>query len=402
MFRSPKPSKPNGSSEMTPLTRQLHEMLNIGCPSSAGPPVPFTDNLNPYMNRSSYPEGPSYHDKHSINKMDDGGYKGNLARAVSSNPEHSFFATACDTKWAPSSSDFDRASFAVKPCLKNDASLDFYNSFKNDHYPKLWEGDLERRDFNNGSGIFSKKIFIGGIPRDMTEEDIISIFSKFDTDVRIEWPESRPNIRSTPKGYLYIILSTNENVRNLLYSCDLVYEGGCETFNFDIIYKKKLKQLQVIPWLTSDSHFKFGDPTDSQKIKFTVFIGALHGRLHAKAIAFIFNKMFGEVLLVTIDTDRHKYPTGSGRITFASDESYKNAISANFIQIEAKKVSKKVQIEPCIDGQKCYLCLEDDAPNFCKEPKCFEYYCNSCWGKKHSSPGNKNHIPIRRKSKFEY
>ena len=386
---------------MTPLTRQLYEILNIGQTSDSG--------LAPCMDRFSYMPWNSEAgrstcntDKHSSQSMNEAGHKGHFSQEISSDPKDSFFATSCDRKWTSSCSEFNRPTFAARPSLKNNATRDFCNSFKNDHFPKLWEGDLERRDFSNGSGIFSKKIFIGGIPRDMTEEDIISIFSEFDNDVRIEWPESRPKLRSTPKGYLYIILSTNENVRNLLYSCDLVIEGGCETFNFNIIHKKKSKQLQVIPWLTSDSHFKFTDPTDCQKSKYTVFIGALHGRLHAKAIAFIFNKIIGDVLLVTIDTDRHKYPTGSGRITFASDESYKKAIIANFIHIEAKKVSKKVQIEPCIDGQKCYLCLEDDAPNFCKEPNCFEYYCNTCWKKKHSLPENDCHVPIRRKSKFEY
>ena len=402
MFRSPKPSKPKDMAVMTPLTRQLHEMLNIG--QTSHPYLPFSDQL--YDSTRNFDSGRSTFfstDMREVNKINsEVGYGSNLARAVSSDLDHSFFATSCDQKWVSSQPHFELPSCAARPIAKNNASLDFCNSFKNDHFPKLWEGDLERRDFNNGSGIFSKKIFIGGIPRDMTEEDIVRIFSKFDNDVKIEWPESRPKIRSTPKGYLYIILNTNENIRNLLYSCDLVIEGGCETFNFDIIYKKKLKQLQVIPWLTSDSHFKFADPTETQKSNFTVFIGALHGRLHAKAIACIFNKMFGDVLQVTIDTDRHKYPTGSGRISFASEESYKKAITANFIQIEAKKVSKKVQIEPCIDGQKCNMCLEDDAPNFCKELNCFNYYCNICWRKKHSTPESDCHIPIRRKSKFEY
>lgn len=385
---------------MTPLTRQLHEILNIRETSSPVLGSSLLGNTH-YGVPCHESQDSRYESDYNANRMN---YDGNMARAVNSNTEYSFLATSCDTRWAPNHPNFDpHPSFAAKTAMKNNASQEFYNSLnKNDHYPKYWEGDLERRDFNNGSGIFSKKIFIGGIPRDMTEEDIISIFSEFDNDVRIEWPESRPKIRSTPKGYLYIILSTNENVRNLLYSCDLVIEGGCETFNCDIVYKKKQKQLQVIPWLTSDSFFKFTDSSDSQKSKWTVFIGALHGRLHAKAIAYIFNKMFGDVVQVTIDTDRHKYPTGSGRVTFASDESYKKAITANFVQIEAKKVSKKVQIEPCIDGQKCYFCLEDDAPNFCKEPKCFEYYCNNCWGKKHSSPETLHHTPIRRKSKFEY
>lgn len=380
----------NQACNMTPLTRQLHEILNIGQSKSS---------VSPYCQLRNFEtdKGNDFHND----------YKSHLARASDPNKnsdnDWSFFSVSCDSKWAPALPQHEKTSYAVpKASDKNHASLEFYNSFKNDQHPKLWEGDLEKRDFSSGSGIFSKKIFIGGIQRDMTEEDIVDIFSEYDKDATIEWPESRPNSRNTPKGYLYIIFSTNENVRNLLYACDLVIEGGCETFNFNIIYKKKHKQLQVIPWQTSDSKFAFCEPLEAHKSKFTVFIGALHGRLHAKAIAFIFNKMFGDVILVTIDTDRHKYPTGSGRVTFGSAESYTKAIIANFIQIEAKKLSKKVQIEPCIDGQKCYVCAEDDAPNFCKEPQCFEYFCNHCWEKQHMTPENLNHFPIRRKSKFEY
>ena len=291
------------------------------------------------------------------------------------------------------------------------ATLEFRRAFTNDKHPKLWEGDLQQRDYSSGSGIFSKKIFIGGLPRDMTDDDILYIFGKFDPDVRIEWPDNRRTYRNSPKGYLYIIFQTNTKVRNLLFNCNLVIEGGCETFNFPITYKGREKVLQVIPWLTSapsDSYFHFSEPTELQRNKYTVFVGALHGRLHAKAIAHIFNTMFGNVMSVTIDTDRHNYPTGSGRITFSCRESYTRAIVANYVQIDAKKLSKKVQIEPCIDGQKCCLCKVEEAQNFCKEDPCFreeepffDYFCNDCWEQHHFKIGMLGHKPIRRKNRFE-
>ena len=414
MAHSPPGPMIQNVSSMSPLTRQLHDILNIRAqaptPQAPTPQTPFSVNRARYNSmQSDAQDYKAFEINSSFERPSEG--RDQLASAIPSgfDLDHSFFTTRCDSRWGAPRVDFQRMNLQVprptpppEAMNKNDATIDFLNSFKNDNYPKLWEGDLEKRDFNNGSGIFSKKIFIGGIPRDMTEEDIEQIFGQFDPDVKIEWPESRPNSRNTPKGYLYIILSTNENIRSMLYACSLIIEGGCETFNFEIVYKNKGKQLQVIPWLTSDSSFRFSDPTEVQKSKFTVFIGALHGRLHAKAIAYIFEKIFGNVISVSIDTDRHKYPTGSGRITFGTVESYTKAIIANFIQIEAKKLSKKVQIEPCIDGQKCCFCLEDDAPNFCKEPTCFEYFCNHCWEKRHSSSENLNHTPIRRKSKFEY
>lgn len=263
-----------------------------------------------------------------------------------------------------------------------------------------WKGDFEMRIITESS-IFSKKIFVGGVSRHMNEGDIIAIFKQYDESAVIEWPETRPN-QKTPKGYLHIILSSSDSVKKLLKYCDLVIEGGCETYNLPIMFRNKNKQLQVIPWLISDSYFTYKTTRPIHKsMRYTVFIGALHGRMHAKAIAYMFNSIFGDVLDVTIDTDHHSYPTGSGRITFREKKSYQNAIYANFVQIESKKVSKRIQIEPCIDGQKCCTCFEEDVPNFCREPECFDYYCNHCWLLKHNPSHGVplEHLPIRRKSK---
>ena len=265
-----------------------------------------------------------------------------------------------------------------------------------------WKGDFERRSLFIEPSIFCKKIFVGGISRHMNEEDILNVFKQYDSSAVIEWPETRTNVKASPKGYLHIILSSSDSVKRLLHCCDLVIEGGCETFNLVSSFRNNKKLLQVIPWLVSDSYHKFKNARlNHENNNYTVFIGALHGRMHAKAIAHMFNDIFGDVFDVSIDTDQHSYPTGSGRVSFKSENSYKSAIFANFVQIESKKVSKRIQIEPCIDRQRCCSCSEEDVPNFCREPECFDYFCNHCWLLKHN-PSNGTpleHHPIRRKSK---
>ena len=47
---------------------------------------------------------------------------------------------------------------------------------------------------------------------------------------------------------------------------------------------------------------------------------------------------------IGIDTDKHKYPIGSARVTFDNNCSYINAVSAAFIDIKTAKFSKKVNI----------------------------------------------------------
>lgn len=45
-----------------------------------------------------------------------------------------------------------------------------------------------------------------------------------------------------------------------------------------------------------------------------------------------------------IDTDKHKYPIGSGRITFASSRAYSDAIRAAFIEVKSGRICKKVSL----------------------------------------------------------
>ncbi len=43
-----------------------------------------------------------------------------------------------------------------------------------------------------------------------------------------------------------------------------------------------------------------------------------------------------------MDTDKYKYPIGSGRVTFNNNRSYMKAVSAAFIEIKTTKFTKKV------------------------------------------------------------
>ena len=101
------------------------------------------------------------------------------------------------------------------------------------------------------------------------------------------------------------------------------------------------KEVQVIPWVIADSTYVRCSSTrlDSSK---TVFVGALHGMLSAEALASIFQDLFKGVVYAGIDTDKHKYPIGSGRVVFNNTHSYMKAVSAAFIEIMTPKFTKKV------------------------------------------------------------
>jgi len=304
-----------------------------------------------------------------------------------------------DRKWnaqpeAPSNSRF-LSDLSLPPFHSNNRS-----SIRLIKGSTTWEGSLPQRRFDI-TRDYSKKVFIGGVPRDITEEELLMIFGRF-KDIKIEWPSNSVNSRSTPKGYLYIIFNNHSSICDLLADCKVERHGGCEEFNYYVQYKRFMsKPIQIIPWRISDSQCFYCDPAELQNNRMTVFVGALHGRLYAEAIGSIFEEVFHNVVYVEIDTDRYKYPIGSGRVTFSDRKSYQMAIKANYICIETEKFSKKIQIEPYIEDQVCGKCQVDSAPNFCKQAECFEYYCNKCWLWQHSINSLQDHQPVRRKNKID-
>ena len=62
----------------------------------------------------------------------------------------------------------------------------------------------------------------------------------------------------------------------------------------------------------------------------------------ADILAHIMNDLFGGVVYSGIDTDRYKYPIGSGRVTFGNQKSFMKAVKAGFVDIKTPKFNKKV------------------------------------------------------------
>lgn len=115
------------------------------------------------------------------------------------------------------------------------------------------------------------------------------------------------------------------------------------------------KEVQVIPWMLSDSNY-VRSPAQRLDPQKTVFVGALHGMLNAEGLGHIMNDLFGGVLYAGIDTDKFKYPIGSGRVTFNNNRSYMKAVAAAFIEIKTTKFIKKVQVDPYLEDSLCANC----------------------------------------------
>lgn len=200
-----------------------------------------------------------------------------------------------------------------------------------------WSGNISSTDIKNPS--YSTKVFLGGTPYDLTDEELIQFFSAFGR-VEVEWPKENSKTKQKKKGYNYMIFDSEKCVKSLLARCE-VRRGK---------YYIKLpsrrmpdKDVQVIPWALANSNYT----KDSNfKVEFnkTVFVGNLHGMMTAEALAKIMDELFGNVIYCGIDVDKHKYPIGSGRISFSDELSHMKAVEAAFIDVEMGRVTKRVSI----------------------------------------------------------
>lgn len=87
-------------------------------------------------------------------------------------------------------------------------------------------------------------------------------------------------------------------------------QTDCARLLTSVLRNLPLLQVQVIPWVISDSNY-VRCPAQRLDPSKTVFVGALHGMLNAEALASIMNDLFGGVMYAGIDTDKHKYPIGA-------------------------------------------------------------------------------------------
>ncbi|CAL8129645.1 unnamed protein product [Orchesella dallaii] len=258
--------------------------------------------------------------------------------------------------------------------------------------PQTWHGILPPRNHRNAT--YSNKVFLGGLPWDIMENTLMHTFRAFGI-IKIEWPGKDQVSSKLIKGYAYAIFENEKQVRHLLSNCTQDFTSSQEgKFFFKISSKKyRGKDVEVIPWGSTDSTFNQTCKIDAQR---TIFVGALHGMVNAEALANIMNDLFGGVIFAGIDLDKNKYPIGSARVTFTNEESYMNAVESRYVFIKTARFTKKLQVDPYLEDHKCDVCDLQQGPYFCRETGCFHYFCRTCFQEAHATGDMATHEPIMR------
>ena len=84
-----------------------------------------------------------------------------------------------------------------------------------------WSGQLPPRQHQNP--LYSSKVFLGGVPWDITDECLLNAFKPFGS-IRIE--PGKGNSACPPKGYLYIVFENEAAVSALLSRCTHDYNSS--------------------------------------------------------------------------------------------------------------------------------------------------------------------------------
>lgn len=244
---------------------------------------------------------------------------------------------------------------------------------------------------------YSRKVFVGGLPPDIDEEEITTAFRRFGPLI-VDWPhKTESKAYFPPKGYCFLLFQDERSVQSLIGAC-IVDEGKYYWCVSSPTMKDK--PVQIRPWNLADSDFVMdgSQPLDPRK---TIFVGGVPRPLRAIELALIMDRLYSGVCYAGIDTDPElKYPKGAGRVAFSNQQSYIAAISARFVQLQHNEIDKRVEVKPYVlDNQMCDECQGARcggkfAPFFCANVTCLQYYCEQCWVQIHSRNGREYHKPL--------
>ncbi|VDK83309.1 unnamed protein product [Litomosoides sigmodontis] len=251
--------------------------------------------------------------------------------------------------------------------------------------------------YSPGPEIYSRKVFVGGLPIDIDENELTATFSRFGP-LSVDWPnKGESKSYFPPKGYVFLIFEYEVSVRALVQSCFVEDEKLFLCISSPL---SPDKLVQIRPWRLADADY-VAEASIPLYARRAVFVGGVPRPIKAVELAHIMDRLYGSVGCAGIDTDvEYKYPKGAGRIAFTNQNSYMKAITDRYVQLSHGEVEKRVELKPYVlDDQPCDECGGErcghrHAPFFCPQLSCLQYYCEKCWTTIHGCRAREDHKPL--------
>ncbi|CAF0850992.1 unnamed protein product [Rotaria sordida] len=257
---------------------------------------------------------------------------------------------------------------------------------------------------------FSQKVFLGGIPSELTEAELLLVLRKFGK-CNIKWPKNN-GINHNMPGFCHVVYRESRSVAELLKHCTRQQRSTIDYFlHIHIlptttglsIRTTRFKPIQVVPWNVKDNVYVMqqdnmsNNETSYKDWSRTIFVSPLHGKMTAFSLSTIMSNVFGAVLMAQINTDKYGYPTGTGTVLFCDSHSYMRAVAAGAIDIKCDCFHKLLDIDPFLrENEPCAFCpLIADL--FCRNFHCLRSYCKQCWINRHGSKPLADHQPATRR-----
>ncbi|MGH0142792.1 UNVERIFIED_CONTAM: hypothetical protein FKN15_077057 [Acipenser sinensis] len=239
----------------------------------------------------------------------------------------------------------------------------------------------------NGERVerYSRKVFVGGLPPDIDEDEITTSFRRYGHLV-VDWPhKAESKSYFPPKGYAFLLFQEESSVQALIDAC--IEEDG-KLYLCVSSPTIKDKPVQIRPWNLSDSDFVMdgSQPLDPRK---TIFVGGVPRPLRA-----------GEWRLQSTSSWWHHNTLLVFYLLYSSVASQPHIYIVFVIYGFFYFIVLQVEVKPYVlDDQMCDECQGARcggkfAPFFCANVTCLQYYCEYCWASIHSRAGREFHKPL--------
>ncbi|EPB78480.1 hypothetical protein ANCCEY_02440 [Ancylostoma ceylanicum] len=234
---------------------------------------------------------------------------------------------------------------------------------------------------NHPQPIYSRKVFLGGLPPHITTEELQRFFLAFGT-VEIGWPV--PESNNEHDGFMFATFTSADSVVKLVENC--VRLNGRLTINMPLGGSISAS-IHIRVWCTKDAKYCSSECGDSilKNTRNCVFVGGIPRTMTARQLSCFMSLTFGDVTFAKIEVELETdYPKGAGCVMFRDREAFVAAIASRFVPLNFGDHLKQIELQPYLMRLvDCDICQRMKTRNFCPKLRCLKFMCEMCWKQAH-------------------